>query len=67
MVHVEDDNYLSTTVLEDDGYRLGKFRRYKTWDTLKGSFTANNPVSTVLLQDGNLYAVIAGGNCYQIK
>jgi len=26
MVHVEDDNYLSTTMLEDDGYHLGKFR-----------------------------------------
>jgi len=24
-------------------------------------------VSTLLLQDGNLYAVVAGGNCYQIK
>ena len=62
---VSEDFDLTTDA--DDGYRLGDYRRYRSWARCNSSFLANSPMSCVLLSDNNIYCVMVGGLYFNLE
>ena len=56
----DDDAY------QNNGFSLGKYRRYKNWEWVAFSFSGNLPLSAVQLMAGELYVVTADQVLFQL-